>query len=97
MKVFEKVSLKAVLEALSLMKNGKASGQSGVTSDLLKVCDIECVRRLASVANDMLKGSGMPESWRRSDLTPIYKGKGDTRSCGNYRSIKLLEHGMKVI
>ena len=39
----------------------------------------------------------MPESWRKSDLIPIFKGKGDVRSCGNYRSIKLLEHGMKVI
>jgi len=39
----------------------------------------------------------MPESWKKSDLIPVYKGKGDVRSCGNYRSIKLLEHGMKVI
>ena len=38
----------------------------------------------------------MPESWRKSDLIPIFKGKGDVRSCG-YRSIQLLEHGMKVI
>ena len=28
---------------------------------------------------------------------PIFKGKGDVRLCGNYGSIKLLEHGMKVI
>ena len=39
----------------------------------------------------------MPESWRKSDLIPMFKGKGDVRSCGNYRSIKLLEYGMKVI
>ena len=45
----------------------------------------------------MLEGNKMPESWRKSDLIPILKGKGDVRSCGNYRSIKLLEHGMKVI
>ena len=38
----------------------------------------------------------MPECWRKSDLIPVFKGKGDVRSCGNYRSIKLLEHGMKV-
>ena len=39
----------------------------------------------------------MPENWRKSDLLSVYKGKRDVRSCGNYRSIKLLEHGMKVI
>ena len=37
----------------------------------------------------------MLESWRRSDLLPLYIGKGDTRSCGSYRSVELLEHGMK--
>ena len=39
----------------------------------------------------------MPESQRKNDLIPIFKGKGDVRSCGNYKSIKLLEQGMKVI
>ena len=39
----------------------------------------------------------MPESWRKSDLIPIFKGKGDVRSCGKYKSIKFLEHGMTVI
>ena len=45
----------------------------------------------------MLDGKKMPESWKKSNLLPIYHGKEDARSCGNYRSIKLLEHGMKVI
>ena len=30
-------------------------------------------------------------------LIPLYKGKGDAKSCSNYRSVKLLEHGMKVV
>jgi len=89
----EKVTLEAVLEAFRFMKNGKAAGP---TSDLLKICDIESAKRLANVAIDMLQGNNMPESWR-SDLIPFYKGKGDVRSCGNYRSIKLLDHGLKVI
>ena len=44
-----------------------------------------------------LEGNKMPESWKKSDLIPIFKGKGEVRSSGNYRSIKLLEHDMKVI
>ena len=39
----------------------------------------------------------MPDSWRKSMLVPVYKGKGDPKKCGNYRSVKLLEHGMKVV
>ena len=29
-------------------------------------------------------------------LSPIYKHKGDPLECGNFRGIKLLEHGMKM-
>ena len=36
-------------------------------------------------------------SWKKSNPIPIYKEKGDLRSCGNYNSFKLLEHCMKVI
>jgi len=62
----KKVTLEDVLEALRFMKNRKAAGPSGVTSDLLKVCGIESAKRLANVANDMLQGNSMLESWRKS-------------------------------
>ena len=29
-------------------------------------------------------------------LFPIYKNKGETQCCGNYRGIKLMSHTMKV-
>ena len=41
-------------------------------------------------------GERIPEEWRRSVLIPIYKNKGDTQCCGNYRGIKLMSHTMKV-
>ena len=56
-----------------------------------------CVRELCGVANGLLKGECMPESWKRSTVVPLYKGKGNVLECGNYRTIKLLEHGMKVV
>ena len=39
----------------------------------------------------------MPVEWALSIVVPIFKGKGDIRNCGYYRSEKLLEHGMKVL
>ena len=30
-------------------------------------------------------------------MVPIYKRKGDVTNCGEYRGVKLLEHGMKII
>ena len=49
------------------------------------------------MANGLMMGEGMPESWKRSTVVPLYKGKGNVLECGNYRTIKLLEHGMKVV
>ena len=34
--------------------------------------------------------------WKKSTLTPIYKGKGDILDCSNYRGIKLLSHTFKI-
>ena len=84
------------MEALYLMKDGNAAGPRRVLVDLMIVCE-KCLKLLTKVTNDMLDGKKMPKSLRKTGLLPIYKGKGDVKSCGNYRSIKLLGHGMKVI
>ena len=57
----------------------------------------KCKDLLAEVANSMMDEMSMPESWRKSVLIPLYKGKGDAKNCSNYKSVKLLEHGMKVV
>ena len=49
------------------------------------------------MANGLLMGECMPESWKRSTVVPLYKGKGNVLECGNYRTIKLLEHEMTVV
>ena len=51
---------------------------------------------LTRLFNRLLMGERMPEESRRSVLIPIYKNKGDTQCCGNYRGIKLMNHTMKV-
>ena len=38
----------------------------------------------------------MPEEWKKSEIVPIHKQKGDPLECGSFRGIKLLEHGMKM-
>jgi len=43
-----------------------------------------------------VQDEGIPEEWRRSKITPIYKQKGDPLDCGNYRGIKLLSHCLKL-
>ena len=89
------VNVEEVREAMQRMKKGRAVGPSGVPVEVIEECGLEMT--IARIATDMLNGGSMPDSWRKSMLVPVYKGKGDPKKCGNYRSIKLLEHGMKVV
>ena len=38
----------------------------------------------------------MPDKWTLCLVVPIFKGKDDIRNCSCYKTVKLLEHGMKV-
>ncbi|XP_046851762.1 uncharacterized protein LOC124445097 [Xenia sp. Carnegie-2017] len=92
---WETVTVDEVAAALRKMKKGKAMGPSEVGSEML---DNElCVRELCNVANEVLRGSKMPSTWRKSLAVPLYKGKGAATVCGNYRTIKLMEHALKIV
>ena len=54
------------------------------------------VKFLTELFNRLLRGEGMPEEWRKSKLVPLYKGKGDTKECGNYWGIKLMSYNEAV-
>ena len=40
--------------------------------------------------------NGIPDSWNKRKLIPIFKNKGDIFECSNYRGIKLMSHFMKL-
>ena len=46
--------------------------------------------------NEMLT-SGIPSSWRLSEVTPLFKGKGSILECSNYRGIKLISQSLKLL
>ena len=39
----------------------------------------------------------IPTDWRRGVVVPIWKGKGDTQECNNYRGVTLLSVPNKVL
>ena len=77
------------------MKRGKSSGPSKMSCEMFS--NEVCVRELCGVVNGLLMGENMPVSWKRSTVVPLYKGKENVLECSNYSTIKLLEHGMKVV
>ena len=85
-----------VSSAVKAMGNGKALGPDCIPSEFWKqVGDVGC-KWLTLLFNSVKDGNPMPDNWRTSHLIPLYKGKGDSRECNNYRSIKLMSHTMKI-
>ena len=93
----EPVSAEEVAKALRSLKKGKSAGPSGITTEMIQLCEDETAEALRQVAQNMLNGGQMPKSWHKSTMVPIFNGKGSPLECNNYRGIKLLEHGMKVV
>ena len=85
-----------IKRALKKMKNGKAPGPSGVTSDMIKLAGDPAVKELLRLCEFMMREESIPEIWEESHTTTVFKGKGDAMECGSYRGIRLLEHCMKI-
>ena len=50
---------------------------------------------MTGVLNEAMR-KGIPEEWRTSTITPIYKQKEDPLECNKFRGIKLLSHTLKL-
>ena len=78
------------------MKNNKACGPDMVPVEVWKALGEAGKQLLRKIFNMVIRTGQMPEKWRRSLITPIYKGKSDILDCKNYRGIKLLSHTFKI-
>ena len=86
-----------VRRALHKMKTGKAAGVSGLTSEMLNAAGDKGVVLMKDLINAIICECTIPDDWLRSIIVNVFKGKGDALDRGNYRGIKLLDQGMKVL
>ena len=93
----EKVSREEVVRAMREMKTGKAVGPSEVSVEMITASGEIGIAVMIELCQGVLDGRGIPDDWKLSVVVPIFKGKGDTMSCGAYRGVKLLEHAMKIV
>ena len=68
------------------MKNIKANGPYNLPIELWKLVGDAVIESLETTMNHVMS-RGMPSSWRYSEISPIYKGKGSVLEYGNYRGI----------
>ena len=91
------VTVEEVEKAVKDSKKRRAVGPDEIPSEFWKKMGGIGFKWLMILISKLMRGDPMPNQWRESYLLPLYKGKGDTRNCDNYRSIKLMSHTMKII
>ena len=91
------IEVKEVREVMSGMESNKALEVSEVSIDMLRAGGKECLIWMSDLLKAVWVKEKIPEDWRKSLIVPIFKKKGDILECGNYRGIKLLKHGLKIL
>ncbi|KAG7307758.1 hypothetical protein JYU34_006348 [Plutella xylostella] len=81
--------------ALEQLKNNKAPGEDGITTELLKAGGIAILEQLQRLFNSVLHNGITPEAWSESVVVLFFK-KGDKTLLKNYRPISLLSHVYKL-
>ena len=79
------------------MKNDKASGPSGVVTEILKASSDICSELIADLTNSIVRENAIPSEWDNSFILNVFKAKGEAIDRGNYRGLKLTEHVLKVV
>ena len=84
-------------KAIDEMENSKAASSTGIVAEMLKASGDIGVNLITKLINAIIRETSVPDEWLKSVMVNIYKGKGDAFVQGNYRGLKLLDHGMKVV
>lgn len=84
-----------VVEVISRLKNGKATGKDGLTAEMIKYSERTGYEQLTKIMNLAWKTKTIPNGWKVATILPIYK-TGDRKVCDNYRGITLLNTSEKI-
>ena len=85
-----------VRRSIEKLKNGRAAGGDGITPELLKCAPVPIANALHALFCKVWETGRVSVSWRDGIIVPLYKGKGSTAECSNYRPISLLSVPGKV-
>ena len=74
----------------------KASGDDGITVELVQILKDDAVKVLCSICQQIWKTLQWPQGWKRSVFIPIPK-KGNAKACSNYQTSALISHASKLM
>ena len=82
--------------ALESITTNKASGDYGISVELLQILKDDAVKVLHSICQQIWKSHQWPQDWKRSVFILIPK-KDNAKECSNYHTIALISHASKVM
>ena len=79
-----------VLELIRALDSNKAHGWDEISIQMVKICDQSLVKPLMKIFQFSLDSCIFPKMWKKANVIPIYKNKGDKSVVKNYRPVSLL-------
>ena len=86
-----------VLKILNRLDTSKSPGPDKIPAKLLKTCALIIASPLTKLFNKSLQSGNFPSSWKKANVTPIFKQKGSNSDPTNYRPISLLPNISKIL
>ena len=93
---FDTIQVNDVMHQLQSLDVSKAAGPDGISGLFLKAVASDIAIPLSTIYNKSIQTGSVPRAWKRSDVTPVYKG-GDVNHPGNFRPISVVSIVAKVL
>ena len=77
------------IELCKKIQKKKCPGPDGISYEAFIYAGKDMVQSTTRMLNTIWKTEEIPDQWKRSDIKPIYKGKGTKQDLANYRGIFL--------
>lgn len=90
------ININEIEHALTQIKNNRAPGEDGVTTEMLKMGGTATLESIEILLNKCLSEGKIPNTWQNAKVILLYK-KGDKLKIDNYRPISLLPHPYKLL
>ena len=84
------ISIDEIKKCLNRLNNNKANGSDLVINEYLKAAPQNLIEIITNLFNLILKTGKVPKNWSLGTISPLYKGKGDSKNTDNYRGITIL-------
>ena len=92
----DEITRAEVDKAIQKLKNGKAAGVDDISAEMLKYGGESVKEWMWKVCKKAFESGKVPNDWKNAVIVPLYKGKGSSDECKNYRGISLLSVAWKV-